>query len=794
MIGNKTYTIINKVLLRSMLLLLAVLLIKPATAQNNNTAIMNARIIMLCAKNIEWKNYKRPKELSITVLGKTTEEYTALTAAAEGQKINGIPIRVYRKSLNELVPTDIIFVHKNYADDLEAVNNFAKNNKCLVFGGKLSNTKFVAINIRLESGSGGSTYDINPANFNEDAAPTDSLWNFSGSTEDLKRRYKVNSDELAAREKRLQDLEKTLNDQEKQLLAQKNKNQLVKQQNDRIEAQLDQNRKEIELQKTKASALVADVRQKERQIVITASEIENSMREIEIKQREIDSSNQKLKEMDLDLQKKEQDIKDQIDRIHIEDKNIATQEQNRRYLTIFISVVVILLIIIIKSLINSKKTNSALKVKNKELKKQKDEIDLQAHQLENVNKELEKLSIVAGKTQNAIVIMDRNGYFEWVNAGFTRIYGYTLQLLRNERDENIVNVSANKSIRNILFKCVSNKQTIIFESDSVTRNGNIISSQTTLTPILNENKEVSKLVAIYSDISKLKEQEIAIRNQNEELLQQKNTLEEQKNQIEEQNRHIKSSINYAQTIQNTILPEKSQIDRYFDNFILFSPKDIVSGDFYWFADVEDNAHKYQFIGDFDCTGHGVPGAFMSLIGNRLLNEIVNVKKLYSPRDIMENLNLGVIKALKQEQSSNNDGMDTCLCRIEKKSEGEYSVVFCGAKRPLYYIQKTDTEVQQLKGDRKSIGGVRSKRNTAEFTDQELILKSGDLIYLTSDGIIDQNDSERKRFGTERFLELLLSLRNTPMDAQGGLIRKSLDDYKKEEEQRDDISVIGIKFK
>ncbi|MBO4373028.1 MAG: DUF4154 domain-containing protein, partial [Bacteroidales bacterium] len=365
MIGNKTYTIINKVLLRSMLLLLAVMLIKPATAQNNNTAIMNARIIMLCAKNIEWKNYKRPKELSITVLGKTTEEYTALTAAAEGQKINGIPIRVYRKTLNELVPTDIIFVNKNYADDLEAVNDFAKNNKCLVFGGKLSNTKFVAINIRLESGSGVSTYDINPANFNEDAAPTDSLWNFSGSTEDLKRRYKVNSDELAAREKRLQDLEKTLNDQEKQLLAQKNKNQLVKQQNDRIEAQLDQNRKEIELQKTKASALVADVRQKERQIVLTAAEIANSMREIEIKQLEIDSSNQKLQEMDLDLQQKDKDIKAQIDRIQVEDRTIATQEQNRTYLIVFISVVVILLIIIIKSLINSKKTNAALKVKNK---------------------------------------------------------------------------------------------------------------------------------------------------------------------------------------------------------------------------------------------------------------------------------------------------------------------------------------------------------------------------------------------------------------------------------------------
>ena len=794
MTGNKKIGNIYKVFFRSTVLLIALLLSKPSICQTNNNAVMNAQIVMLCAKHIQWKAYKRPQELSITVVGKVSDEFNALSANADGKSLNGVPIRVYRKNLNELVPTDIIFVGKSNYDELEAVSEFAKDNKCLVFAGKAPNTKFAAINIRLESASGGSTYDINPANFNEDAAPTDSLWIFSGSKEDLKHRFKVNYDELQAREKRLQDLEKSLNDQQEQLLAQKNKNQLVKQQNLRIEDQLKINLEEIEVQKRKASALMADVRQKERQILLTASEIESSMREIENKQKDIDSSNQKLKEMDLDLQQKEKDIKDQIDKIKVEDTNIATQERNRTYLIIFIVVVVILLVIIIKSLFNTKRTNAALNIKNTELKKQKSEIDQQAHQLESVNKELEKLSIVAGKTQNAIIIMDRNGYFEWVNAGFTRIYGYTLQLLRNERDENIVNVSANKSIRNILFKCVSNKQTIIFESDSVTRSGNIISSQTTLTPILNEDKEVSKLVAIYTDISKLKEQEAAIRSQNEELLQQKNTLEEQKNQIEEQNRHIKSSINYAQTIQNTILPEKNQIDKYFDNFILFSPKDIVSGDFYWFADVDDQGHKYQFIGDFDCTGHGVPGAFMSLIGNRLLNEIVNVKKLYSPRDIMDNLNLGVIKALKQEQSANNDGMDTCLCRVEKKNNGEYSVVFCGAKRPLYYLTTTDTEIQQLKGDRKSIGGVRSKRNTAEFTDQELTLKSGDMIYLTSDGIIDQNDSERHRFGTEKFLALLYSIKDKPMDSQGGLIRQSLDDYKKDEEQRDDISVIGIKFK
>ncbi len=793
MIGNIKLDIQYKVFVKCLMMLMALWIPVQGVCQTQNTAIMNARTVVMCAQNIEWKNLKHSNEFTITVVGKLSDEFTALTANTEGRAIAGRKVTVLRKNVNELVPSDIIYIGKNYFDDLEKVDAFAKKNKCLVFAGKAPSNKYTAINILLE-GTGGRVYDVNPSNFHDEAVPTDSLWRLSGSNDDLKRRYRVNMEDLQEKEKKLAQLERSLNEQQQQLLEQKNKNMLVKQQNDIIEAQLNNTREQIEVQKRKAAALVADVRLKERQVALTAREIENSMREIENKQREIDSSNQQLKEMDLNLQKIEADLRDQIDQIKDEDTTIATQERNRTYLIVFIFAVVILLIIIIKSLINTKKTNSALKVKNTELNKQKDEINQQAHQLENVNKELEKLSIVAGKTQNAIIIMDRNGYFEWVNAGFTRIYGYTLQLLRNERDENIVNVSGNKSIRNILFKCVSNKQTIIFESESKTRSGNIVNSQTTLTPILNENHEVSKLVAIYTDISKLKEQEIAIRNQNEELLQQKNTLEEQKNQIEEQNRHIKSSINYALTIQKTILPEKTQIDKYFDNFILYRPKDIVSGDFYWFTEVVDKDHNYQFIGDFDCTGHGVPGAFMSLIGNRLLNEIVNEKKMYSPRDIMDNLNLGVIKALKQEQSANNDGMDTCLCRVEKKTDDTYAVVFCGAKRPLYYLTSGDTEVQQLKGDRKSIGGVRSKRNTAEFTDQELILKKGDLLYLTSDGIIDQNDSERRRFGSERFLELLLSLRNVPMDSQAKLIEQSLDDYKKDEEQRDDISVIGIKFK
>jgi serine phosphatase RsbU (regulator of sigma subunit) len=220
----------------------------------------------------------------------------------------------------------------------------------------------------------------------------------------------------------------------------------------------------------------------------------------------------------------------------------------------------------------------------------------------------------------------------------------------------------------------------------------------------------------------------------------------------------------------------------------------VSGDFYWFSEAQDGNKNYQFIGDFDCTGHGVPGAFMSLIGNRILNEVINVRRTYSPRDIMDMLNANVVKALKQDQSTNNDGMDTCLCRVEKLDSNNYKVTFCGAKRPLYYIRSNSEEVEQLKGDRKSIGGTQKKRGNVQFTDQELVLHSGDIMYLCSDGISDQCDHDRKKFGSDRFISMISRYRNESMDEQGMLFAKELDDFRGDEEQRDDISVLGIKFR
>ena len=756
--------------------------------------VIKANLILTCSESVEWKNYKSPTEFTIGVYGMMPEELVPLKELAKTRRINGRPvvIKQFRRA-KDITPTDVFFVSNRANEELESLYPTLETNKSLVITDRAPSDKYFMLNILLHDND--KQFEINNVNAKKaDCIVPDKLTSQGGSTLDLRVLYNKKSHELQAKEERLAAQKDEIDKGQVELKNQINENEKLKKENAALAKELKEKEDEINDQKAHAAILLAEVNDQQAKLAFNQKQLEEQEAQINKKQGQVDEANKELQKRVTDLNQREERIRQQESELKTQDNTKNEQKTQLIGVVIFIAVVIFLIALIIRSIRARTRANVALRRKNLELNQQKAEIDKQAEQLEGINKELEKLSIVAGKTQNAIVIMDRNGYFEWVNAGFTRFFGYTLQLLRNERDENIVNVSGNKSIRNILFKCVSNKQTIVFENESRTRSGKTIATQTTLTPILNDKGDVTQLVAIYSDINKLKEQEAAIRTQNEELLMQKNTLEMQKTQIEEQTKSIKKGIDYAQTIQQTILPPKELIKQYFDCFVLFRPKDIVSGDFYWFSTAKEGDRNYQFIGDFDCTGHGVPGAFMSLIGNRVLNEVINVRNTYSPRDIMDALNAGIIKALKQEQSTNNDGMDTCLCRVEQIAEHDYKVVFCGAKRPLYYLPTDAEEVQQLKGDRKSIGGTQKKRGNIQFTDQEIILHSGDTMFLCSDGISDQCDHERKKFGSDRFVSMIYQYRNEPMEHQGELFSKELDDFRGNEEQRDDISVIGIKFR
>jgi len=294
----------------------------------------------------------------------------------------------------------------------------------------------------------------------------------------------------------------------------------------------------------------------------------------------------------------------------------------------------------------------------------------------------------------------------------------------------------------------------------------------------------------------LKESERALTEKNLLLQHQKEEILSQRDELEERNRHINDSIQYAKTIQQAILPDLNTVFADdFEHFLIYLPKELVSGDFYWVAQVgpKGRPNDKLFIAVVDCTGHGVPGAFMSLIGSRLLSEIVVERKNHNPAAILTELNDEVNKALRQDVSESFDGMDVALCLIERKSDNAYVVTFAGANRPLYYCLKGDNNMQTLKGNRKSIGSVLPDVEQ-EFSNWRISMHAGDILVMATDGITDQNNVLRKKYTTCRLHTSIVSALGKPMPQMQSIILDDFLNFKADEPQRDDITVLGIRFK
>lgn len=259
--------------------------------------------------------------------------------------------------------------------------------------------------------------------------------------------------------------------------------------------------------------------------------------------------------------------------------------------------------------------------------------------------------------------------------------------------------------------------------------------------------------------------------------------------IEEQNKNIKSSINYAKRIQEAMLPKTDAFPTVLkDSFIFFKPRDTVSGDFFWVSDMKNgNSHDVAFAA-VDCTGHGVPGAFMSMIGMKALNGIIN-HGIVKTNLILGSLDAEIRTALRQEVSGNNDGMDIALCIYrEKEKVLEYS----GAKSPLVYIQ--DHELKKIKGDTHSIGGRKKDDGEITFKQHRITIDKPTVLYLFSDGYKDQfGGKENTKFLTKKFHNLLLQVHELPMEEQKKIIEMAFEEWKGEAGQTDDVLVMGIRI-
>lgn len=276
-----------------------------------------------------------------------------------------------------------------------------------------------------------------------------------------------------------------------------------------------------------------------------------------------------------------------------------------------------------------------------------------------------------------------------------------------------------------------------------------------------------------------------------EVVASKKEIEAQKDLLQIQKHEITDSINYSKRIQNAILPEKNVLFKNLEHsFVLYQPKDIVSGDFYFFA--EGKAGQF-YLAVADCTGHGVPGAFMSMIGSKELSEAVKANE--QPADILSALNIGVRNTLKQSnlEIGIKDGMDIALILVETlQNKNELKISYSGANRPLWILKKNENEIIEIKATKTAIGGYTLDNQI--FSQHELVVNEGDLMYLFSDGYADQfgGDSGKKMM-TKRFKELLISNRNLSMSEQ----EKYLSDYFNAWkgpliEQVDDVLIIGVR--
>jgi serine phosphatase RsbU (regulator of sigma subunit) len=285
------------------------------------------------------------------------------------------------------------------------------------------------------------------------------------------------------------------------------------------------------------------------------------------------------------------------------------------------------------------------------------------------------------------------------------------------------------------------------------------------------------------------EQRTILEKQNLDLQEQKEEIETQRDHAHKQNKEITDSINYARRIQSAMLPPKRYISELLnESFILYKPRDIVSGDFYWIKQV----NKYVVIVAADCSGHGIPGAFMSMLGMGYLNEIVQRREVTQAKDVLSALRKQIKNSLRQHggRDEAKDGIDMALCVMDLKNR---KMQYAGANNPLYLIRGADKEAKviEYKPDRMPVGYYQVKDNI--FNNHDIKLESGDTFYLFSDGFIDQKGgTENKKFMSGRFRKLLEGIQDQTMYDQKITLKNTLSDWMGNNPQVDDILVIGVR--
>lgn len=453
---------------------------------------------------------------------------------------------------------------------------------------------------------------------------------------------------------------------------------------------------------------------------------------------------------------------------------------------------------------------------NNEIKKKKNEIDNQnqtiSQQIKNIKQKNLKLNSLSNQINNQQTALDKR--LQELKKRGNRVKSQQL-LIKAQRKNIAKQINKLNELNSSIFlqhkkidaqKNILNKQIAKIRAQRIALYLFIVIILLILTLVFIYYRSY-KIIKLSQ--KRLKEKNLAIQKKNFEIAQQKEELQSQRDEIQSQNlilqrvfnnikiknRELTDSIKYAQRIQQSIFPNENFINEVLPNsFILFQPKDILSGDFYFIKKHKPIIKKSYteeklIVSAVDCTGHGVPGALMSIVGKDLLDHSITELGLSKPSEILESLNTGIKNTFSQHNNNYiaKDGMDMALITIDKKTK---TLEFAGAKNPIYLIRNNSLTI--LKGDIYEIGNT--EKNKKLYTNHSLQLESNDVIYLFSDGYADQFGGKKgKKFLYKTFQELLLKIHKKPLLEQKNILLKEFTEWKGNQEQIDDVLVIGIKI-
>jgi len=434
-----------------------------------------------------------------------------------------------------------------------------------------------------------------------------------------------------------------------------------------------------------------------------------------------------------------------------------------------------------------KEQNKQIITQNEQIKEQNKQIKEQSKNIELANKQLSQLSVVAEQTDDGVLIVKYPNTIQYINNGMLKmleIEGF--KQINDQLSKKILLQIQNLS--NILQETFKTSEHNVFEELVTTFKNRKKWLQFTVSPIYKSEMQTDKIVVVCSDISVIKMAEEEILQQKEELYSQSELLKSTNYELEKANQLMRNSMIYAQRIQKAMLPDIDEIKAVFTNtFILFKPKDIVSGDFYWFNKI---VNSYVMI-VADCTGHGVPGAFMSMIGNTLLKDTVS-NKMRNPAQILAYLNDGIRATLRQKGNGDdiqNDGMDITVCFYNPVLK-EIQIALANHRALL--IKRDDIII--IDGDIFAVGGSFSHKISIEYSCKRYSVEKGDILYMYTDGFQDQlGGTDYSKYGSSEFLKYLATIFGGSFDNQLHKLENEFLTWKNNRNQTDDILIWGIKF-